>query len=228
MGIPFIVPGSQIFLPDRVIDLRENFPQPKPSGETFSPAAQCTVLYHLLRAPLNGISLKEISRKIEYSHMMLTKVKDELQASGVCETLRKGHSMVLEFTASGPALWQLVLPRLRSPVKKTFWAKCQNQRYRPLLAGMTALSRRTMIADDPLPTYALTLPGFRHCLEQNFYVVCDDAERATESLQIWSYNPRLLGDEFMVDPLSLFLSLRSSSDERVQQQLEHLIQEVKW
>jgi hypothetical protein len=32
----------------------------------------------------------------------------------------------------------------------------------------------------------------------------------------------------MVDPLSLYLSLRDSQDERIQLQLEQLIAEVKW
>ncbi len=229
MGIPFIVPGSQIFLPDSVIDLRENFPQPNPkSRETFSPAAQCTVLYHLLRAPLNGISLKEISRKVEYSQMMITKVKDELEAAGISRTVRSGRSMVLEFTAQGRPLWELMLARLNSPVKKPRWVQWQNPGHPALLAGMTALSRRTMIADDRLPTYALTLPAFQDFLEQGVCVGCRDAEHATASLEIWSYPPQLLGDDTMVDPLSLYLSLRTSGDERVQQQLEQLILEVKW
>ena len=32
----------------------------------------------------------------------------------------------------------------------------------------------------------------------------------------------------MVDAMTLYLSLRNSSDERVQQQLEQLIEEIKW
>jgi hypothetical protein len=81
MGIPFIVPGSQTFIPNSLIDLRERFPQPNSKRrETLSPAAQCTVLYHLLRGPLAGISLKDIAQKVHYSPMMMTKVKDELEA----------------------------------------------------------------------------------------------------------------------------------------------------
>jgi len=57
---------------------------------------------------------------------------------------------------------------------------------------------------------------------------CHDAENALVRIEIWSCNPHLLGDDRMVDPLSLYLSLRNSSDERVQQQLEQLIEEIKW
>jgi len=92
-----------------------------------------------------------------------------------------------------------------------------------LLAGMSALSRRTMIADDRLPTYALPLAIFQDFLEKGACVDSRDAENATARMEIWSYNPHLLSKDPIVDPLSLYLSLRDSADERVQQQLEQLI-----
>jgi hypothetical protein len=93
---------------------------------------------------------------------------------------------------------------------------------------MSALSRRTMIADDRLPTYALPLAIFQDFLEKGACVGSRDAENATARIEIWSYDPHLLSKDPIVDPLSLYLSLRNSADERVQQQLEQLIAEVKW
>jgi hypothetical protein len=85
-----------------------------------------------------------------------------------------------------------------------------------------------MIADDRLPTYALPLPDFQELLEKGTIVGCPDAEHAQVRMEIWAYSPGLLSDGPAVDPLSLYLSLRSSGDERVQQQLEELIAGVKW
>ncbi len=229
MGIPFIVPGSQTFIPNSLIDLRERFPQPNSKRrELLSPAAQCTVLYHLLRAPLAENSLKDIAQKVHYSPMMMTKVKDELEAAEICEIVRNGRATVLDFLATGRALWDRVKPQLNSPVKKTQWGRWEKPEHPALLAGMSALSRRTMIADDRLPTYAMTLAVFQDFLERGVCAGCRDAETANVRIEVWSYNPRLLGDDQMVDPLSLYLSLRGSGDERVQQQLERIIEEVKW
>jgi DNA-binding MarR family transcriptional regulator len=229
MGIPFIVPGSQTFLPNSTIDLRERFPQPgSRRRETLSPAAQCTVLYHLLRGPLTEISLKDIAHKVHYSPMMMTKVKDELEASDICKIVRNGRSMVMEFTAVGRALWEQVNPKLTSPVKKTHWIEWEKPVDSALLAGMSALSLRTMIAADRLPTYALSHASFQNSLEKGFCSGCSDPEKASAKIEVWSYNPQLLGDDRTVDPLSLYLSLRNSADERVQQQLEQLMDEVKW
>ena len=229
MGIPFIIPGSQIFMPNTVIDLRERFPQPSARRrQTLGPAAQCTVLYHLLRGSLASMPLKEVAQKVQYSPIMLSQVKDELEAAGICKIVREGRSLVLEFKAAGRPLWEQVQPLLVSPVKKTRWVQWPQPAATALLAGMSALSRRTMIASDRLPTYALTLTTYQDLLERGDMAGCADAESATARIEVWSYEPHLLGEDRMVDPLSLHLSLRATDDERVQQQLNRLIEEVKW
>jgi DNA-binding MarR family transcriptional regulator len=229
MGIPFIVPGSQTFLPNSLLDLRERFPQPSlQRRKTLSPAAQCTVLYHLLRGPLAEMPLKDIARELHYSPMMISKVKAELEAAEICKIVRSGRATILNFVAIGRALWERVNPQLTSPVKKTRWVQWVKPAAPALLAGMSALSLRTMITSDRLATYALTLTAFQELLEHGGMAGCRDAESATARIEVWSYNPRLFGDDRMVDPISLYLSLRESGDERVQQQLARLIEEVKW
>jgi hypothetical protein len=228
-GVPFVVPGSQAFLPAALMDLRERF-GPAPSGkrEKLTPAAQCLVLYHLQRQSLEKLPLREIAEKIGYSPIMLTKVKDELEATGTCQISRIGRSMILEFSAHGRDLWECFQPFLSSPVKKTLWARWNDPQDPARVSGLTALSRRTLMADDRLPTYALHAPTFQSNLEQGIYHGCQGSEEANVRLESWSYNPLLLGDTEMVDPLSLHLSLRNFPDERIQQQLETLIDQMSW
>jgi DNA-binding MarR family transcriptional regulator len=229
LGIPFIVPGSQTFLPAAMIDLRERFTQAKPErGKKLTPAAQCLMLYHLLRQNLENLPLREIAEKIGYSPIMLTKVKDELVAAEACGTMRQGRSIVLKFAAQGRDLWESVQPVLSSPVRKTLWLRCEQPVYPALVAGLTALSERTLIADDRIPTYALPSATLQANLESGLYHGCQGPEDANVRMESWSYNPLLFGDNKTVDPLSLFLSLRDYPDERVQQQIEALIDQVTW
>ena len=229
-GIPFIVPGTQAFLPGALVDLRERFP--KPAGKrrsSLSPTAQLTLLYHLEREPLSGLPLNSIAEKLHCSAMMLSKVKDELEETSICEVERIGRSMTLKFPASNRALWDLAQERLRSPVKKTRWVRWMREPgYPALLSGISALSRRTMLADDRLPTYAFGPKMLESYLEQGIITGCRDSDQATAKMEVWSYEPKLLGDNEAVDPLSLYLSLRYNADERVEQQLERLMEEVKW
>jgi len=76
--------------------------------------------------------------------------------------------------------------------------------------------------------YALPLSTFQDLLENGEIVGCPDADHARMKIEIWSYSPDLLSESPVVDPLSLYLSLRNSEDERVQQQLETLIAGIKW
>jgi hypothetical protein len=229
MGIPFIVPGSQTFIPNAFIDLRETFPRSHAKGrQTLGPAAQCIVLHHLLRGGLSGIPLKEVAGKTRYSPMMATKVKVELEALELCKGIRSGRSMMLDFVETGRRLWERANPFMVSPVKRMEWARWEQPTPPWLLAGMTALSRQTMIADNRLPTYALSPTVFQKLLEKGAVAGCPDAEPAKGRIEIWAYPPGLLSDGPAVDPLSLYLSLKSSADERVQQQLEELMAGIKW
>ncbi len=229
MGVPFIVPGSQTFIPNSMIDLRETFPRPSPRHrDELSPAAQCTLLYHLLRGPLTGMPLKSISQRLRYSPMRLTEVKDELEGAEVCKAVKTGREVSLEFNSSGRALWDRIEQQLRSPVKRTLWVQWNDTEALPLLAGMSALSLATMIEGDRLPTYAVSVAAYQDSAAKGAWLASGDPERATSKLEVWSYAPQLLGENGVVDPLSLYLSLRSSADERVQQQLDRLIEGVKW
>ena len=229
-GIPFIVPGTQIFLPPALIDLRERFPRPAGKGrDVLTPTAQLTVLYHINRESLEGISLRGVAGKLHCSAMMASNVKDELEETGICAVERVGRSMTLHFPKDRRAFWESVKDRLVSPVKKSRWVRWTREPgYPALLSGISALSRRTMLADDRLPTYAFGPKMLESYLEQGILIGCRDSDEATAKMEVWSYEPKLLGDNETVDPLSLYLSLRYNADERVQQQLERLIEGIKW
>jgi hypothetical protein len=117
---------------------------------------------------------------------------------------------------------------LSSPVAKTVWIQGEKPGHPALQAGLTALSRRTMIADDRLPTFALQSEVFQAHLERGNSRGCPGPEDADLKMEVWTYNPQLFADNGSVDPLSLFLSLHDFPDERVQQQLELLINEFPW
>jgi hypothetical protein len=57
-GVPFIVPGAQMFLPMLMVDLRERFSKAKSRlQEKLSPVSQLVVIYQILREPETNIPL---------------------------------------------------------------------------------------------------------------------------------------------------------------------------
>ncbi|MCU0664669.1 MAG: hypothetical protein MUC50_20390, partial [Myxococcota bacterium] len=153
-SMPFIVPGSQLFLPTAVIDLRERQPRPRAvTGKKLTPAAQCLVLYQLLREPFNQLlgehptasSLREVARRIGYSPIMLTKVKAELESAGLCEEVRQGRATLLRFLFEDQELWEHALPWLSPPQRAQRWVRWELPPQPALLAGLSALAQRTVI-----------------------------------------------------------------------------------
>jgi hypothetical protein len=53
-------------------------------------------------------------------------------------------------------------------------------------------------------------------------------EYGTNVVEVWRYDPRLLSKTETVDKLSLYLSLKDNEDERVQIELENLMNEIQW
>jgi hypothetical protein len=49
-----------------------------------------------------------------------------------------------------------------------------------------------------------------------------------EDVQTWTYDPAALADRNVVDRLSLYLSVRDHSDERVAQAAEQLLESLPW
>jgi hypothetical protein len=227
---PFIVPGSQTFLPTAVIDLRERQPAPSlATAKALSPAAQCVLLYHIERETVHQWPLQKVAETVGYSPNMLVKVKRELEAAELSEPVRVGRTVSLRFRYGQRDLWEKALPWLASPVRATHWVRWNQPPPGLPLAGITALSRMTMMANDRLPVHAVSHIDHRAAIEHGTYAICTDRLEATARLEVWNYSPTLLTTRpDTVDTLSLYLSLRDDPNERVQDQLETLIQRFIW
>lgn len=230
LGRPFIVPGSQTFLPLAIIDLKERHPTARQHvAKRLSPAAQCVLLYHLERETVHTWPLQKVAETIGYSPNMLVKVKHELEDAGLCQSERVGRTVTLGFCFQDRELWDHALPWLASPVRTIHWVHWATPPPSALPAGMSALSRLSLISDDRVPVYALDHKTHRAAIEKGTYRICADRDEANARLEVWNYSPSLLTARLdSVDPLSLYLSLKDDPNERVQEQLETLIQRFPW
>ena len=227
--IPFVVPKSQTFLPSIWIDLRDRQPLPRLlARKKFTPAAQCLLLFHLQRKPLNAIPLQEIAKTIGYSPIMITKVKTELEAAELCEAVKEGKAVVLDFKYEGKGLWEQAHPFFFGPARRHHWVKWDQPGAPALLAGISALEKKTIISADPLRTFALDHRKYLQLLKEGTLHSCRGPEEATVRIESWAYDPALLSEGECVDELSLCLSLADSPDERVQQQVEKLLNDFPW
>jgi hypothetical protein len=226
-GVPFIVPGAQMFLPMLMIDLRERFSKAESRiQDKLSPVSQLVVIHQILREPVTHIPLGQLGERLAYSPQAMSHAQDELQTAKLCDVRRIGKSVFLDFKLRGKALWERAEPLMTSPVRRTQWVRWGQPRVRAVAAGTTALSRVSMLAEDAVETYAMRDRDIVAALEKGELFGCGGREEADARMESWKYDPWVLAENGVADPCSLYLSLRRSGDERVQKEIGFLIERL--
>ena len=226
-GIPFIVPGRQMFLPMFLIDLREYFPKSaRLKPRYLGWASQLTLLRQILFADVENENLGVIAKLLGYSPMTITNVRNELAAFEFCEEITRGRSRQLRFFLASQELWSRSNPYLRTPILRQHFVVGSSEDL--LLAGVNALALRFSIQADIKPRVAVYTRKYRKLLEQGVVTNTADEDIANAVVEEWRYDPRLLSQDGSVDSLSLFLSLVSDPNERIQIALEEMMEAMTW
>jgi DNA-binding MarR family transcriptional regulator len=227
-GVPFIVPGAQMFLPMLMVDLRERFAAGVSRiPDKLLPAAQLVVIYQILREPAEPIALAQLGERLAYSPQSMSSAQEDLQEAGLCKVRRAGRMIYLEFGLRGRALWEKAEPMMASPVRRKRWVRWGQSRARAVAAGTTALSRMSMLAEDAFATYAMRDREFTAALKNGQLLGCNGREEADARMESWKYDPWVLAEDGVADRCSLYLSLRESGDERVRKEIRSLIEGLR-
>ncbi|HSX11197.1 MAG TPA: hypothetical protein VLF94_05745 [Chlamydiales bacterium] len=219
--IHFIVPGNQMYLPGLGLDLREQFrkTRTKKKTQTLSPSAQAVIIYALLHPEMNQIIPAELAQNLHYTAMTMTRVLNELESLKVCQITRMGKHRYINFDENRRELWEKAKPFMRSPVKKKIWVRLKKgEKFHS--AGLDALSRQSMLNGPALPIFAIW--------EKSDYPHEASPEEANAEVELWVYDPRLFAKDGLVDPFSLFLSLRDEKDARTEMALEKIMEKIAW
>lgn len=220
--VAFVVPGKQFFLPP-LMQISERLSKPGKKREKISPSAQAILIRQLTCGDINGCSAEEVARQMDLSKVAVHAAFDELAGFDLAKQVDHWPQRI-KFESSGRDLWIKALPMMRSPVKQVLYNAMPGFDHW-VKAGDSAMARLTNLAPDVLPVYACK-NGAQKSLNQ--FVRAENRYEARSILQVWWYNPIAWGRDDVVDPLSLYLSLRESRDPRVQGELEALIRGMKW
>jgi hypothetical protein len=226
-GVPFIVPGAQMFLPMVMVDLRERFSKAASRiQDKLSPVSQLVVIHQILREPDAHIPLAQLGERLAYSPQAMSFAQEELRDAKLCKVRRAGKMVFLEFGLRGKTLWEKVEPLMASPVRRTQWVRWGQPRARAVVSGTTALSRLSMLAEDAVPTYGMRDRELVAAFEKGGLLGCSGPDDADARMESWKYDPWALAENGVADPCSLYLSLRRSGDERVQKEIGFLIERL--
>ncbi|MBT8373615.1 MAG: hypothetical protein KJN80_01750 [Deltaproteobacteria bacterium] len=160
--------------------------------------------------------------------MTMTRALNELDGVGLGTIVMEGRERVLRFNRDKKQVWETALERLRSPVKKRLWVKTFSNKTFGVKAGLSALAYYSNLAEPLNPVLALNRKQWKRVQTKNDVIILDITEPDASQFEIWSYSPKLFGENGVVDRFSLFLSMREDEDERVQSALEGMMEQVEW
>lgn len=220
-GINFIVPMKQLFIPSLLVDVQKVSNATKKEKKTVSPLAQFLLLYHLQKESLNGFTMKELSDKLSLSYLNISRAIGSLKTFGLCEQVG-GKEKQICFTTTPKKLWVKALPALQNPINKTVYTDEPLSDKNYCKSGINALSFYSELNDERKAYYAIGKEEFKKLS------VATDKQYGENCVEVWIYNPIPLAEGNIIDRLSLFLIFQDNQDERIQIELQNIIEKMTW
>jgi hypothetical protein len=229
--VAFIQPNRQLYIPELFVDLSDvrsgNVQKPE-EKKVLSHPAQCALLYHLQKEPLEGKPFGAVADILRYSPMTVTRIAKELTQFKLAET-EGGKEKEIVFLQAGADLWNKALPFLSTPVREAWFCDRNAPNKHLLESGDLALSEYGMLSPSDKRSYALGKEKFRALRKENKLTGLN-SQYGDLKIEVWHYEPSLLSKPGgkMVDKLSLYLSFGVQGDERVSAALNELLNTIKW
>ena len=228
-GVPFAVPGNQLYIPQLATDLREHYRSPdRGRGEFLSPVAQLVLFHYALRQPYDHATPSMLAGDLKYSAMSIGRAFDELAGRELATVEKLGREKVLTFTDSPRNLIERSKAALRSPVRGSHAVRFKHARPPMLLAGEAALAELTNLAAPALATFAIDADHRQQFFEEHAIEDFHYAYEAEAIIETWRYDPAVLSPGNTVDLLSLYARYRNDPDERVAQAADKLLERRVW
>ncbi|MDR2652335.1 MAG: MarR family transcriptional regulator [Prevotellaceae bacterium] len=219
--INFIIPGKQMFIPVLMMDLCKTPDKQMQKAVSLTPFAQFLLLYHLQKDLLTGFTTQQLTDRFKHPYRTVSRAIKNLQELDLC-ALVGGKEKQLQFAAKGKKLWIEAQNVFQYPVERILFTDSSLNLQQTCASNMNALSYYTMLNDEEKRYYAVYKQKIKNItVETNKYA-------GDNVIEIWHYNPMPLSDNGFIDKLSLYLIFRNNTDERIQGELEKLINDIKW
>ncbi len=219
--IPFIVDGKQIYLPFMAVYLQERCSAEKMLREEILPSAQMLLL-HFIYGGAQELSTSQAAKDLELTPTSISRASRQLEEMGLLHIRKVGVQRIMQSEDSPKTLFQKAGDKLLNPIKRTIYIPKKYVGTELLESGYSALAEYSM----------LNAPNFRCYAAERISQWKDVMTNSLQNSQVqvavemWRYNPRKLSTRNTVDELSLALALREDTDERVEEAVEEMLNEL--
>lgn len=221
-NIDIVVGNRQLFLPSILLVVGKEKPEPTKEPEKTPGIFQLFVLYHLEREKLDGMTMQELAKKLQTSYATVNRCVRWMKEKGFI-TLDGGKEKQIRFNFQGKNLWEEALPFMETPVEFVVYTPELGISDNGLISEQNALAEYSLLNGGPY-RIAISKEEYKNLKQKNIHW----DQFGESGIEVWKYDPNLLSETGVIDKLSLYLLLKDYEDERVQIELENMLNEIKW
>lgn len=225
-GIAFVIPGRQLYIPHAVINLTETESAIEEYGEQFAVATQVVFSYLLLHQ-IKETNSHQLSESLPYSVASINRALKELCYRKLLQTV--GNRTRKQYIIpNGREFWEKGKQYLFNPIKTYRYVATDFGHHGFLMSNELALSRLSFLSGRNVRYYASSAHDFKAIDKDKILNEYDVFDQNYCIVEIFRYDPKLLAQGNYIDVISLFAQFKDDPDERVQIQIESLVNEILW
>ena len=219
--IPFVVEGKQIYLPFMAVYLQERGDGERQETASILPSAQLLLLYYIYHR-CGELLTSEACQDLGFTATSISRASRQLEELGLIQAEKRGVQKILYSDKTPRALFAATKDKMENPIKRTIYVPRAEINDQLLLGGYSALSEYTMMNPPAVECFATdSISALEKAASGKLHNSEDQCE-----VQLWRYNPRKLATGNSVDRLSLALALDKDRDERVEEAVEEMLEQV--
>jgi hypothetical protein len=146
---------NQIYLSNLGIVFNERYRNLVKMQDSLSPIAQVILIRAILYKEYKEVTASDYARRSTYTTMSISRAFNELMVYELVDRNEQWKEKRYSWLYRGKDLWDKAQPFLINPVRRSVWIMDKG-RLPYCLAGISALSRYSMINKDDSITYAAT------------------------------------------------------------------------
>ena len=220
--LPFVIPFKQLYLPFAGMVLAEKKTTPKIRPDFFSPSTQCVYLFLFYNNDLTEHTSAEISRRINYSAMTVSRAVRELDALQLISIIGTETKKKF-FRIEKQQYLEKGLKHIVSPVIQTIYLDSIPKSIKLYIAGESVFAKMSNISEGFYETYAVSKEEYKKIKGLAFGDNHNDFERPRVKLEVWSYDPALFAQNKVADIVSAYASLKEDDDPRIEKAFAEII-----
>ncbi len=220
--IPFIVDGKQIYLPFLAVYLQEKCDaENQTTNDSLLPSSEVLLLYFIYNG-CREMFTSDAARNLNFTPTSISRASRQLEDVGLINAKKKGNQKIIYSDKTPEELFHAAEMTLPNPLKRTIYVPKSLITENFPVSGYTALSEYSMLNPSQVITFATdSISAVEHLSSK----IIQDMDNEC-AIELWRYDPNKLTDDSIVDRLSLALTLHDNGDERTQEAVEEMLNQV--